>query len=384
MPKKIAIIGASDFQNPLILKAKERGLETHVFAWKDGSIGEKTADIFYPISITEIDEICDICNKVGVEGICTIGSDLGNITVARVAERLGLVSNSVDTVEKSTNKHLMRQTFERNGDPSPKSRLIRAGEPILDFGMTYPLIVKPVDRSGSRSITKLDAADMTALQDAVERAIDSSFAKEALIEECMDGEEFSVEYISWKGEHHFLALTKKFTSGAPHFIETGHLEPAPVSEEIYQKIKLIVPHALDSLGVQYGASHSELMLLPTGEIKIVEIGSRMGGDCIGSSLVPLSTGIDFVGAVIDCALGKKPNITSLHTAAHAMIRFIFDSNDIATLNIVREACPELVEFVSSFGDMSTDIVDSGSRHGFFILKSSQLEDLIPFLPVERH
>ena len=52
MPKKIAIIGASDFENPLILKAKERGLETHVFAWKDGSIGEKTAYVFYPISIT--------------------------------------------------------------------------------------------------------------------------------------------------------------------------------------------------------------------------------------------------------------------------------------------------------------------------------------------
>lgn len=137
MPKRIAIIGASDFQNPLILKAKERGLETHVFAWRDGSIGEKTADFYYPISITEIDEICDTCRKVGVDGICTIGSDLGNITVSQVAVRLGLVANPVATVEKSTNKYLMRQTFEQHGDPSPKSQLIRAGDRISDFGMAY-------------------------------------------------------------------------------------------------------------------------------------------------------------------------------------------------------------------------------------------------------
>ena len=58
--KKIVIIGANDFQNQLILKAKEMGFETHVFAWQDGSIGERTADHFYPVSIVEIDEILEI------------------------------------------------------------------------------------------------------------------------------------------------------------------------------------------------------------------------------------------------------------------------------------------------------------------------------------
>ena len=47
--EKIVIIGANSFQNPLILKAKEKGYETHVFAWESGDIGEKTADYFYPI-----------------------------------------------------------------------------------------------------------------------------------------------------------------------------------------------------------------------------------------------------------------------------------------------------------------------------------------------
>ena len=73
--KKIVIIGANDFQNQLILKAKEMGFETHVFAWQDGSIGERTADHFYPVSIVEIDEILEKCREqTGCSGNHRIGS----------------------------------------------------------------------------------------------------------------------------------------------------------------------------------------------------------------------------------------------------------------------------------------------------------------------
>ena len=79
--KKIVIIGANSFQNPLILKAKEMGYETHVFAWKDGSIGERTADYFYPISIVEKEAILEECRRIQPDAVATIASDLANITV---------------------------------------------------------------------------------------------------------------------------------------------------------------------------------------------------------------------------------------------------------------------------------------------------------------
>ena len=67
MKQKIAIIGTNEQQNPLILRAKEMGFETHVFAWQTGGeIGEKTADFFYPISITEKDEIFQKCKEIGI------------------------------------------------------------------------------------------------------------------------------------------------------------------------------------------------------------------------------------------------------------------------------------------------------------------------------
>ena len=79
--KKIVIIGANDFQKPLIQKAKEMGYETHVFAWREGATGAEDADFFYEISIVEMDAILEECRKIKPDAVATIGSDLANITV---------------------------------------------------------------------------------------------------------------------------------------------------------------------------------------------------------------------------------------------------------------------------------------------------------------
>ena len=285
---KLAIIGASYLQEPLIEKAKSMGIETHVFAWAAGDVGEKSADYFYPISIVEKEQILEKCKEIGINGICSIASDLAAITVNYVAHAMELVGNSPECALISTNKHLMREAFEKNGDPSPKSILVSSVRDLSGVQLQYPVIVKPIDRSGSRGITKLLSPN--GLLEAIEEAKEQGFEKKALVEEFVTGQEYSVECISYHGEHHFLALTKKYTTGAPHFIETGHLEPAPVSEEVVENVKKIVFHALDSLKIVNGASHSEIKIDQDGNIKLIEIGGRMGGDCIGSDLVQLSTG----------------------------------------------------------------------------------------------
>lgn len=380
MSKKLAIIGASDFQNPLILKAKEMGIETHVFAWESGDIGESNADYFYPISITEIDRIAEICREVGVDGICSIGTDLGNITVCSVADELGLCANSLECVRRSTNKHIMRETFAAHGDPSPWSIQVTSIDEVNSLDLKYPVIVKPVDRSGSRSITRLESAD--GLIEAVQTALDVSFAHAAVIEEFFEGSEYSVEYISWKGSHHFLALTKKYTTGAPHFIETGHVQPADIDGSLLERIKGIVSHALDSLDVQFGASHSEILINSEGDIRLVEIGSRMGGDCIGSDLVKLSTGVDFLSAVISVALNREPDLRPVARASSAMIRFIFSNDDLAAYNRVLSDAPQLLHraSVSDVEPTASSVIDSGSRYGFFILKAEDAGLLRPYLP----
>lgn len=375
--KKIAIIGASYLQEPLILKAQEKGLETHVFAWQVGDVGEKIADYFYPISIIEKDEILNKCKEIEIDGICSIASDLAAITVNYVAEQMGLCGNPMSCVEVSTNKHKMRRCFEENKDPSPKSIQIHSIEDLEGLSLEFPVIVKPVDRSGSRGITKLE--DANGLEEAVAHALEQGFEKNALVEEFVSGQEYSVEYISWEGHHEFLALTKKYTTGSPDFIETGHLEPAPVDEETLERVKVVVSHALTSLGIQYGASHSELKISKNGDIRIIEIGGRMGGDNIGADLVKLSTGYDFVGAVIDTALGIKPVYQKTKNSA-AGIRFVFSKDDIEVLKRLKKEHPEIL-IEESVGDVTEDkVTDSSTRFGYFMFASDDVTILEPYLP----
>lgn len=376
--KKLAIIGASCWQLPLINKAKERNLETHVFAWASGDVGEEAADYFYPISIMEKDDILEKCREIGIDGICSIGSDLASITVNYVAGKMGLTCNPMSAVEASTNKHLMRRCFEANGDPSPLSIMISSADELDGLNLTYPVIVKPVDRSGSRGITKLD--NPSGLKEAVDNAIEQGFEKKALVEEYATGQEYSVEYYSWQGEHHFLALTLKYTTGAPGFIETGHLEPAPVNESTLSDVKKVVEHALTSLGIKNGASHSELKIAEDGTIKIIEIGGRMGGDNIGASLVNLSTGFDFVGAVIDIALGIEPEYTQDNTSC-AAIRFVFTEDDIKCLDKIRSEHPEIISEVNIRPITDRVVTDSSTRFGYYTLVSKDAEIISRYMPL---
>ena len=339
--RKIAIIGANSFQNPLILKAKEMGFETHVFAWQDGSIGEKTADYFYPISIVEKEEILEKCREIQPEAVVTIASDLANITVQYVAEGLGLVHNSRESIEISTNKYLMRQAFAKAGVPTPKFMVAEEGQDLSEAKeMSYPVIVKPTDRSGSRGINKISSFE--ELPAAIKDSVENSFQKKAIIEEYLEGEEYSCECISYKGKHHFLAVTKKYTTGAPHFIETGHLEPAKLPEGKEDKVIGQIFQALDALKIENGASHSEFKMDAEGNVKIIEIGSRMGGDCIGSDLVKISTGYDFVQMVIETALGKEPSFEPVREPKYAVIRFIFTKKDLEVLQKIQKEKSEIL------------------------------------------
>lgn len=367
MKEKIAIIGANSFQNRLILKAKELGYETHVFAWKSGDVGERTADHFYPISITEKEKILEECRKIRPVAACSIASDLAVLTVNYVARALGLPANSEHSDQISTNKYEMRKALREAGIPTPMFRKITSEddwEEIETDGFTFPVIVKPTDRSGSRAITKLDSDE--GLREAIASAMDQSFEKAAIVEEYLRGKEYSCECISFHGEHHMLAITEKFTTGAPHFIETGHIEPAPLSDEIKNRVRETVFAALDALEIRDSASHAEFKLDENTGVSIIEIGARMGGDCIGSDLVYLSTGNDYVKMVIDVACGKEPEIKDEQTGKNAAIRFLMTEKDMELLERAKREL-QVVDISEIDQDRSHSVVDSSSRYGYFIV-----------------
>ncbi len=367
--RKIAIIGAALFQEPAIAAAKEMGLETHVFAWAAGDPGEKTADFFYPISIREKDLILEECRRIGIDGIVSIASDLAMETVNYVAEEMGLPGNTTAATKISTNKHWMRKAFEENGDPSPRSMLVDAKTDFNSIDMEFPLIVKPTDRSGSRGVHKV--YDRRKLRDAIIRAREYSFEDKAVVEEFVEGDEYSIEYISFRGQHWFLAATQKITTGAPYFIETGHRQPAPLSEEMLNRVKAISEHALDTLGLENGAAHIELKI-DGDRINIIEIGGRMGGDFIGSDLVKLSTGYDFVKGVIKVALGEDPEVPEIRPVAHSGVNFIISQKDVEAYEQFKADHPGIILKEHIDSDLSDIVTDSSNRHGYYIFRYTEI------------
>lgn len=369
---KLAIIGASYLQLPLVRKAKEMGLETICFAWKEGSVCADIADHFYPISIIEKDKILQVCQEIGVDGITTVASDTAVVTVDYVASKMGLCSNSDEFSEVTTNKYKMRQCFVKDGVPSPKFALVNDVNYYQITGFKFPLIVKPTDRSGSRGVEKV--LDPCQLEPAIERARLESFERKAIVEEFVTGREISVESISFEGKHYVIQITDKVTTGAPFFVELEHHQPSTLSDDIKEKVRQIVLHALDSLQIQYGASHSELKIDEDGDIRVIEIGARMGGDFIGSNLVQLSTGYDFLKGVIEVALGffHEPIITE-----HNYSGVYFLSEETKHLKTIIEHWhdyPEIVEAEITDSELR-HIECSGDRSGYLIYRSDSKFDL---------
>lgn len=371
--KNLAIIGASYLQLPLIRKAREMGYTAHVFAWKANDPGETEADYFYPISIVEKEKILEECRKIGICGICSIASDLAMLTVNYVAEKLELPANSAECTKISTNKYEMRQAFARHNVPSCQSQLIADEEDlrqILEEDLSFPKIVKPTDRSGSRGIFLVHTAQ--ELSDAVQEAVRCSFEKKVLVEDYIEGEEYSVEYISQNGKHHLLAVTQKLTTGAPHFIETGHNEPSGLDERMIGRVSEVIEQALDALQITTGASHSEIRIDEQENIRIIEIGGRMGGDCIGSHLVEHSTGYDYVRMVIECAVGEPIDFERKSSVSDAHVRFIFTEEDWQQYQELSEKLPaDRVETVFLNLDDLGKATDSSNRAGCYLYYDSE-------------
>lgn len=370
--KKLAIIGASYLQLPLVKKAKEMGIKTICFAWEEGAVCKDVADQFYPISIIEKEEILKTCQEIGIDGITTIASDTAVVTVNYVASRMGLIANPINYSDITTNKFFMRRCFMENNVPSPKFALVDDDNKYNIKGFKFPLIVKPTDRSGSRGVEKV--LDPVLLENAIQRARKESFEHKAIIEEFVTGREISVESISYQGKHYMLQITDKVTTGSPFFVELEHHQPSSLPDIIKTQIKDIVMHALDALHILFGASHSELKITEDGDIRVIEIGARMGGDFIGSDLVRLSTGYDFLKGVIEVALGDfhTPTISE-----HNFSGVYFLSKETERLQSVIEnykSNPDIVEAKFTSPQLR-NIECSGDRSGYIIYKSDQKLDL---------
>lgn len=362
MKKKIAIIGANASICKLIRKAKDMGYETHVFAWKANAPGETEADFFYPISISDKQLILEKCRHIGPNGVTSVTSDFAYETVNYVASNLGLACNEEKSETLARDKFEMRKAFRECGLSVPEFAISVSSEDLPDLAsLSYPLITKPSNGWSSKGVRRVD--DEGGLASSIEYSRSQSMSGKVVIEEFIEGPEYSCECISYQGEHAVLAFTEKHTSGYPYYVEVGHSQPARLSVREKEKAVHAVLSGLKALGIKNGASHSEFKIAESGEVYLIEVGARMGGDCIGTDLVPMSTGVDYLADVIRVACGERPQL-QFGNERNAEVRFFFTPEEQSGfIDHAQDRQLEIVEVAYEDGWSRTEVRNSSERYG---------------------
>ena len=403
--KKIMILGASILQLPAIKKAKEMGLDVIAVDMDPDAVGFKEEGITkLQISTIDTPRIVEAARAYQIDGIMTLASDMPMQAVATVCEELGLIGITPQTALNATNKAEMRMCFKAHDVPIPEFYIVSELDEFMEATkhFTTKFIIKPADNSGNRGVKLItDIADEKVLIQAFNYSKKYSRDGRVLLEEYMEGDEFSVETMSVDGVCHVIQVTDKLTSGAPYFVEMGHTQPSMFAEDIKMRIaevakagiKAIIPSASAPINVVlvkilsrasavgHGPSHTEIKLTSTGP-KIVEIGARLGGDCITTHLVPLSTGINMVEANIRIALGEYTDLKSRFNRG-AAIRFIQSSvgviKSIKGIDAVKKDS-NVIEFVllKRVGDKISEIRNSLDRIGYVITQGNTREEAVRF------
>lgn len=318
------IIGGGALQVEFIRKVNQRGFRTVVFDYNPQCEGAKLAYRFVPISIDDVQGVLALAQELKPVAVQTVATEMGNITACAVGERLGLYNNTLQTALDTTDKSRMKEVCRRQDIPTAHATAYTAYEQTQD--VSFPCVVKASDRSASRGVTF--AKDRAEFDVAWQDALGESKNKIVLVEEFLQGDQYSVETISVDGRHQIVGVTAEHTTGIPYFIECLHTMPAPLDISAHEKLDVLVSKILDTFGVRYGAGHIELKY-HNQEWRMIELASRMGG--WRDNMAYLSRGVDYLDLIIESSLNHYVPIQSAWSKI-ALIRILYNDTDVDLYN----------------------------------------------------
>lgn len=275
-----------------------------------------------------LEDVVGYARRVGADAVLTINEYLTPL-LAQVCAELGLPGNDPDCAAAARDKAAMSEAFTLYGVAAPRTRVLNsedelhllcaAGEILL------PCVIKPADGAGSAGVTVV--TDPVRAAGAWQAAACSprgmyglSPDSRVLVQDYIEGTEYSVESITQHGTTTHLCATRKAVTPGTHRVEVGHGLPAdlpPGSERnVYQEVE----RAIAAVGIRNGASHTEVIVDEDGQCSIIEIGARLGAGHIGV-LLWHALGIDPWTALLDTALGRPAHLTPARRA-YANVRFL--------------------------------------------------------------
>lgn len=380
--KRLLVIAAGILQIPVIKKARSMGYYVIAADGNPLAPGLRFANKSIVLDITSESQMLDLARKYEINGVIHPCSEVSMSVMGRINEALHLRGINYATAICSTNKYLMRQSFEASGAPSPQSFCTdREDEGWKLFELLNGrVILKPSRNSGSRGIAEIQpGTDREIFAALFDRAKQESRDSSVMVEQFVEGPEFSVEIIVWNGVINVLQVTDKKTTEAPFFVELGHNQPSLFPAEVVECVKDAAVRGVRALGLNDCAAHAEVKV-QDGVPYLMEIGARLGGDFISTELTHLSSGIDMVAAAIDVALGIEPDLTPKSVPQGVAIRY-FTPKPGRVLAIENKKAlrrPEVYDYdiYVKPGDVVREVKSSLDRSGHVIVTAPTAKEAI--------
>ena len=307
--KKLLVIGAGFLQDFVIQKAVSMGYETLTIDVDPKAIGFSHAHKHAIVNIVNEKACLEYARAEKIDGVVTAATDFGVLSTAYVAQEMGLPGLKYEVAQLIKNKYRVRTClYEAHVDDTEQAYEVDINTNIetLAQKLNYPVMVKPCDGSGSRGASRVDKAE--ELSQACAYAMNGSITHRAEIETFIFGQEYGAESLVVDGQIHVLGIMKKWMTKPPYYAELGHAIPSGLPAAVEDKAKACVKNAIAALGINFGSVNMDMLITSEGEIYIIDIGARMGGNMIGPCVIPYGTGIDYVGGMIKNAIGDPVDL----------------------------------------------------------------------------
>ena len=315
----ILILGAGLMQKPAILSSKELGFTVNVIDADDKAVAIPYADTFRKIDLKDKEGILAYAKELkaspdGLAAVFTAGTDF-SASVSYVCEALGLPAHSHQAAINASVKTVMRECFKKAGVTSPA--FCRVGREDLDQAgadgdvllskirsqMEFPLVVKPVDNMGARGcrMVRNEVEFLPALKVAVE----CSRTEYAIVEEYMEGPEYSIDALVQNGIFTVTGFAVRHIKYEPYFIEVGHTMPAVLDKKIHDELISVFALGAKALGLTTGAAKADIKYTKKGPM-IGEIAGRLSGGYMSGWTYPYASDLNLTKQGILIAAGREP------------------------------------------------------------------------------
>ncbi|WP_428768544.1 ATP-grasp domain-containing protein [Treponema sp. HNW] len=320
MKKHVLILGASLMQKPAVEAARDLGCRITLVDGNPNALSRSYADSFEQIDLKDTEKIVDfaLCLRQheGLHGVFTAGTDF-SYAVARAAEACALPGHNSEAALRASDKVLMRSCFEKAGVPSP--RFVEADGRTVSLdkkgllswlkknALDFPLVVKPCDNMGARGCRLVHSADefSSALSDAVRY----SKTARAVVEEYMDGPEFSIDAIVCQGELTVTGFADRHIFFPPYFVEMGHTIPSNLASGPRFQLFKTFAEGVRALGLSCGAAKADIKLTSRGPM-VGEIAARLSGGYMSGWTFPYASDLNLTREALSIALGEPPEALS--------------------------------------------------------------------------